>query len=131
MRVSWVQRAQMDGGDIPLTGFVDSWNIISLQHIQSQQKEKENSPRQQTASELVTFSSTVIRTVLTSQIQRITVPQQFIIDCDLTLNLHWLSLNSLINQMIPDDVNKKKTSHSQSHWFLPHQHFTLTSDSNV
>lgn len=41
--MGWVQRAQMDGGDIPLTGFVvDSWNIISLQHIQSLQKE--NSP---------------------------------------------------------------------------------------
>lgn len=104
--MSWVQRAQMDGGDIPLTGFVDSWNIISLQHIQSQQKE--NSPRQQTTSELVKFSSTVIRTALTSQIQSITVPQQFIIDCDPTLNLHWLSLNSLLNQTIPDYVNKKK-----------------------
>lgn len=39
-----VQRAQMDGGDILLTGFVDSWNIISLQHVQSLQKE--NSPRE-------------------------------------------------------------------------------------
>lgn len=40
-RVGWVQRAQMDGGDIRLTGFVDLRNIISLQHIQSLQRESE------------------------------------------------------------------------------------------